>query len=158
MSDFELRLGEELLKEAPVLYRRGILAHGGTASLTDRRFHFEPKSLDKLAGAKAITIELLEVKKVARNGVDGILEISMPGVVHRLMGDSTKEFEQAIKAAIKALDQAALIGNRLHQTYAEQERRRAQAEEDRLRREAEQRERDRMAREAIAEARGVSRR
>ena len=107
MSDFDLRLGETIVRETPCLYRRGILAHNGVATVTNRRFHFEPKSLDKLAGAKSVTLELLEMKKVSRKGVDGILEIPMPGVVHRLMGDGTKELETAIKEAIRALEQAA---------------------------------------------------
>lgn len=107
MSDFELRLGETIVREAPCLYRRGLLAHNGIVTLTNRRFHFEPKGLDKLTGAKPLTLELLEMKKVSRKGVDGILEISMPGIVHRLMGDATKELDQAIRDGIQALEQAA---------------------------------------------------
>lgn len=57
---------------------------------------------------------------------------------------------QGRKRAVDADEQAAQIGNRLHTTYTEAERRRAQAEEDRLRREAEERARADRQRELDA--------
>ena len=97
MSELELLPGEQVLLEANCLSKPGVLAHNGTATLTERRIHFEPRKLDRLAGAKPWTIDLLNVTKLQRRGVDQVLEVSLGGELHRLMGDGTRALEAATR-------------------------------------------------------------
>jgi hypothetical protein len=56
MPDLELNPEEQVLLEAQCLSKPGVLAYSGTVTLTDRRLHFEPRKLDRLAGACGVIV------------------------------------------------------------------------------------------------------
>lgn len=107
MPGVELNPGESLLLECRCLYRRGLIAHSGTVTLTNHRLVFDPKRLDRLAGARAWTVDLIDLRRVQRKGIDRVLELTTLGAVYRLMGAGTAALEPALRKALTLLESSA---------------------------------------------------
>ena len=84
MNTLFLRIDEYIIATDYGFYYRGPLANGGNIYLTNERLYFEPTgTVDKLAGAKEVSILLEDIDLVDIQGIDKIISIQTEENTHR---------------------------------------------------------------------------
>lgn len=96
---------ENSVHEGIFLYVNTLMARGGTVTFSQGNLVFEPTTLEKVLGAKSVTVSLAGIKKAS---VEGILAKSLIIVdkdrVYKFMGKDLQAFLTALNKAIYLCD------------------------------------------------------
>ncbi len=104
MSDLKLRFEEHIISSDKAFNLKGLLAFWGELIMTNQRLFFFPdSSIDRLAGAKDISISLTEIEMIDIQGIDKIIHFHVGKDVFRFTGKGAHRILERVKIRRKAM-------------------------------------------------------